>query len=905
MLPSAHDEGSAMDEVPGAAARSAAGDDARLAAFTYRGETSRNISFPLGGIGTGSIGFSGSGRLIDWEIFNRPNKGSVNGYSHFAVKAMDGDRLVDARILAGPVEDRFAGDWLGTRSNTFGFGVRRESLSGMPHFARAEFVGTFPVAELRLGDDRFPGTASVTAFSPFIPLNDRDSSIPAAFFEIAIENNGPKDYDFTVAGSLANPILGQVRAELQAAAGCTLVHLSPDALDAGDPRYGDLSLATDALDTSHQRFWYRGEWFDAIEVYWRDFTSAARFVDRFYPPERTFPLDRFGTRNHSVLAAHFRLAPGERRVTRFALTWNFPNCENYWLRERAERAAASAGLRNSWRNYYATQWADSAASARFALGAWDRLRAETWLFRDALYASSLPRPMLDAVAANLSILKSPTVLRLEDGTFYGWEGVRIDEGSCEGSCTHVWNYAQAQAYLFPGLERSMRDADYRHNLRPDGGMPFRLQLPVGVRWSDERPCPDGQFGGVMKVYRDWKLCGDDAWLRRVWPAAKRSLEYAWSPENEDRWDPDRSGILRGRQHHTLDMELFGPNAWLCGFYLGALKAGAAIAEHLGERESAASYRAMFARGKAWMDENLFNGGYYIHKLDVRDRTALEAFASASGSIIVPGSVMQMYWSDEHGEIKYQIGDGCLVDQVLAQWHATLYGLGEIFDRGQHAKALDAILRHNFIDPISDAYNPCRVFCVDGEAGTVVCTWPEGARKPAIPVVYAQETFHGCEYAFATQLIQTGRIDDAIRVVAAVRDRYDGAKRNPWNEMECGSNYARSLASYALLPALSGFSCDVGAGMLGFAPRAAGQFLWSHGTAWGTYRGDARTAEVAVLGGRLALAELCLGGLEAGAVRAAVAGHTIAVTRAGDAIGFAAPLVLEAGQSVAVHTTASA
>src|SRR5262249_18402748 len=156
----------------------------------------------------------------------------------------------------------------------------------------------------------------------------------------------------------------------------------------------------------------------------------------------------------------------------------------------------------------------------------------------------------------------------------------------------------------------------------------------------------------------------------------------------------------------------------------------------------------------------------------------------------------------------------------------------IFDPAQNAKALDAILRHNFLGRISDAYNPCRVFCVDDEAGTIVCTWPEGARKPAIPLVYSQETFHGCEYAFPVQLVQVGRIGDATRVVAAVRARYDGVKRNPWNEMECGSNYARSLASWALLPAMGGFSCDVGAGMLGFAPRVAGQFLWSHGTAWG-------------------------------------------------------------------------
>ena len=58
--------------------------------FVYRGAKTNQISFPLGGIGSGSIGLAGNGRLLDWEIFNRPNKGSVNGFSHFAIKAESG-----------------------------------------------------------------------------------------------------------------------------------------------------------------------------------------------------------------------------------------------------------------------------------------------------------------------------------------------------------------------------------------------------------------------------------------------------------------------------------------------------------------------------------------------------------------------------------------------------------------------------------------------------------------------------------------------------------------------------------------------------------------------------------------------------------------------------------------------
>ena len=60
----------------------------------YTGDFTNEISFPLGGIGTGSIGLGGNGRLIDWEIFNRPSKGSINGYSHLAIKAVKDNKPI-------------------------------------------------------------------------------------------------------------------------------------------------------------------------------------------------------------------------------------------------------------------------------------------------------------------------------------------------------------------------------------------------------------------------------------------------------------------------------------------------------------------------------------------------------------------------------------------------------------------------------------------------------------------------------------------------------------------------------------------------------------------------------------------------------------------------------------------
>jgi non-lysosomal glucosylceramidase len=831
-------------------------------AFTYTGAKTKEISFPLGGIGSGCIGLAGNGRLIDWEIFNRPNKGSVNGLSHFAIKAESQGRVLDARVLhadyLGPCIGQFNTPFTGV-----GFGVTRPFLTGVPHFTSAEFDGAFPFATLRFIEQRFPGQVSLMAFNPFIPLNDADSSIPAAFFSVEIENITDQPLTYTICAVLANPASCDTQSAFAVDGVVKHIKLTSASIVKTDIAFGDMTVATDANDISHQNYWYRGDWFDSLQVFWKDLTTPGTFTNRVY--DAPLPAPRRGVGDHCTLAAHVDLAPGERKSVRFVMSWNYPTCANYWNPPDAadaftlgttEACACADGSCGSvpatWKNYYATLFHDSTHSATYALENWDRLYEGTHAFKEALFSSTAPPYVLDAVSANLSTLKSPTVLRLEDGSFYGFEGCHGCEGCCEGSCTHVWNYAYALPFLFPALERSMRSLDYTYNMRFDGKMGFRLQLPLGRPFSNYHAAVDGQFGGVIKAYRDWKISGDDAWLRAHWNAIKRSIEFAWRKTNEDKWDLDKDGVLEGRQHHTLDTELFGPNAYLTGFYLAALKAAAEMATHFGEADKAQDYGALFERGRAWVDHHLFNGTYYHQDIDVTDKAILARFTDADAHY---GSVEKAYWDEEHGQIKYQIAEGCHIDQVIAQWHANISGLGDIFDRIKVKSALRAIYEHNFKPSMRDVFNPCRVFAVNDEAALVICDWPRGTIKPAVPLPYAEEAQNGYEYQAAIHMIQEGLVDEGLEVVKAIRDRYDGEKRNPWNEFECGNNYARSMASYALLPALSGFEFDMVRGHIGFAPvHSPHQFrcFWSLDGAWGAYERRDGTLYVHVTAGRLTL-----------------------------------------------------
>ncbi|WP_306262167.1 GH116 family glycosyl-hydrolase [Pararhizobium sp. IMCC21322] len=835
--------------------------------WAYTASNAPYAVFPLGGIGAGSLGIGADGRLQDWEVFNRPSKGSVNGFTHFAVRAERAGQVVDTRILHGPFTGNRSGSFLGAQYNAFGFGPRRPQMTGFPSFRKSTLTGPYPAADLEFEDIAFPGTVKMRALSPFIPLRDRESSMPVAMFEVSFVNDGDTPLDYTLFGCLAFDFVdvgANANVTIDTSKGLRLTGTTSHPSDHAD--HAQLSLATDHDDVSFQHHLYRGNWFDTMEVYWADISKGGRLKDRKYTDLKGLEAHNQADANeHSLMAAHVTVPPGETGTIRVALSWYVPNVQKYWISQFPITCCGTQETQSQWRNYYATEWTGSEAVADEVLENWNHLTEQTLGFRDALTDTTLPHVITDAVSANLSILKSATVLRLEDGTFYGFEGCHPSSGCCEGSCTHVWNYQQALPFLFPALERSMRVADFVENQDPEsGGMAFRMALPKGIGRSTVRPCADGQFGNVMKAFRDWKLHGDDDWLKQLWPHIKAAIDFAWHPNNHDLWDPDQTGILSGRQHHTLDMELFGPSSWLCGFYLGALAAGAQMAETVGDTQSAELYRKLFANGKNWVGEHLFNGDWFMQQINVEDKKTLAPFVTDKGQVMhMSGDIYQQYWSDEHSEIKYQIGEGCAIDQVLAEWHARLYGLEHLYDPDKFATAVRSIYEHNFVERIGDLANPCRVFGMEEESGTTICSWPNGVDRPVIPLPYSQETMHGFEYAFGCQLMMIGEVDKGIRVFEAVRDRYQGHNRNPWNEIECGSNYARSMASYAAIPVLTGFEYDASAAHMGFAPvhTKDGHFksLWSNGLSWGQIEIAEDTTRLSVLGGALSIKTLSLNG----------------------------------------------
>ena len=831
--------------------------------ISYSGKKTNEISFPLGGIGTGCIGLLGNGRLADFEIFGKPNKKCLAGLSFFSVKAEKDGKFIDARILNTDSESSRTGfeqyaDEKDLLFNGYGYGPASSTLSGVPHFPSSDFSVSFPYAEMNFSYEKFPGKIKMLAFNPFIPLNDSDSSIPAAMFEFEIKNDSSDNIDYTLCGALENPLQnckntfdGDIHTNMK----CIRLHSYDDIIDDGalDSPYNakNLCIATDAEYVSYQEYFFRGTWFDKLQTFWNDFTQSSFFKNRSY----LVP----GEKDPGVISAHFTLAPGQKKNIRFVISWYMRYLSNYWLPiPKAENEDNESYLsKNRWRNYYVRFFSSSLECAAYCFAHWDRLNAETKQFTESLYSSTVPNEIIEAVASNLCILKSSTILRHSDGNIIGFEGSHAKAGSCEGNCSHVYNYAYALAHLFPKLERGLRESEFLYCMDDDGALDFRVPAPLGRHSELHFPCVDGQMGAVIKTYREFKLSGDEKWLKKMWPYVKKSIDFTFSSKNCFRWDPDRSGIIRGRQHNTLDTELFSPSSWLQGMYTLALLSASEMAEIVKDKKSAAEYRCIFEKAKKYLNTDLFNGKYFFQKIDLTDKSLIEGYPSM-GWYDSSVSVSDYYWSDEYGEIKYQIGEGSAIDQTLAQWHANNIGLGEIYEKDKLLSALDTIYNLNFKKTMRDFFNPCRNFCINDEAGVTICTYPENAKKPKIPIPYAEECMNGFEYQAACLMIQSGMVKEGLDIVKAIRKRYDGEYRNPFSEMECGSSYVRSLASYTLINAFSGLGYDLYNESISFNPLIQfsdnGYFkcFFAAGEAYGTIEIGPKYVEMKILSGEIKL-----------------------------------------------------
>lgn len=805
-----------------------------------RGSESEVAAFPLGGIGTGNVSIGARGQFRDWELANRPDKGATLPFTFFAVHTEAGGKAV-SRVL----ESRLPGPHDGDQGHYAG------SVAGLPRLEGSRMVGEYPLLRIDFEDSDLPVEVSLEALTPLVPLDADASGLPAAVLRYSVSNRSSSTVDVSIAGSMANPVgitgynvfhfpdyTGNPANRWIEERGFRGICFEND-LDSSDLLFGTAALVTSDESVTAKPQWLSGYWQDGVQVFWNEFSSSGRLTpeERFSIDEPPFP-EWFTKLRVGSLAISHELEPGESRDFEFVISWHFPNRPQAW---QGNINLDNSNAAKTIRNHYATLYSSAVEVAHHLIKNLESLESTTRTFHDALHNSSLPRELIDAAASNLVVLRSTTCFRLEGGVFAAWEGSFDHRGSCEGTCTHVWNYAQAAAWLFPELERSARRTEFMKEVREDGRMNFRANSVFGNLPWDFHAAVDGQLGAVIRLFREWRFSGDASLVKDCWPGAKLALEFAFS-----HWDSNGDGVLDSEQHNTYDIEFHGENSLANSIWFAALLAGAELADFMGEGETSARYREIARKGSAQMDELLFNGEYYIQKIEDVDSR------------------------------RYQYGSGCLSDQVFGQTLAYLTGLGHILPAEHVKSAVNSVYRYNFRENLENHESVQRTYALNEEGGLVLCSWPQGGR-PRIPFVYSDEVWTGIEYQVAAHLIFEGLTEEGLHIIRTVRQRYNGATRSPWNEVECGNHYARSLASWAALIAWSGAQWDAAGRHLEFTPAVQGDLVtfFSTGTGWGSVSIGDEAIEISVLGGEVSFDSLAVRGraAQAATLTAISAGET--------------------------------
>jgi uncharacterized protein (DUF608 family) len=549
----------------------------------------------------------------------------------------------------------------------------------------------------------------------------------------------------------------------------------------------------------------------------------------------------FGNRLVGGLGKRFTLAPGTQVEAVFLVVWHFPRLLSSQLSELIDF--------NRLRRSYVNRFSSARAVADYVVANFARLTGDTRLWNETWYDSTLPYWFLDRTFIPISTLATSTCYLFNTGRFYAFEGVLC----CQGTCQHVWNYAQSVARIFPELERDLRQrTDFGTAWHENGAIDYRGEFARHV-------AHDGQCGVILRAWREHLTSPTPQYLKQCWPRIRKSIEFLIG------CDHDENGLFEGEQYNTLDAAWWGPMAWISSLYIAALRAGEAMASEMNDAPFATRCRALAERGSNQLLKTLYNGEYFFHKPD-----------------------------PNHPE-GTNTNNGCHIDQLMGQAWALQVGLPRIVPVPESISSLEAIWKYNFTlnaGGYRDAMQPVikggRWYAMPGEGGVVMTTFPRGGAAASNGkggfAFYFNEVWTGQEHQLAAHMMWEGLVEKALVITRVLHDRHHPSRRNPFNEVECSDHYARAMSSFGTFLAACGFEHHAPKGHLGFNPRLApsdfrAPFVLAEG--WGTFNQKAdpksQTAELILRWGHLRLRTIALTaveGLKPAKVTASIGNKTI-------------------------------
>jgi len=770
-----------------------------LASLTARGKPSswtdwaalQHIGMPVAGIGTGTVYLGGDGRLWGWDIFNVPHEGAVP-VTIKGIPERNGANYVQPSKMESP--------W----NVKHGLLLHIDGKTKSPDhtgFPKVESTGQYPIGQIALNDPAGAISVVMETYSPFIPLDYDNSSLPVAVMEITLKNAGESAAKVELEAYLENAAiryqptttstdLRRVSRTMPVSGGAMVMGEVKNLTAKTEPApalkslrdHGSMALAILAPGATAQAA--RGKAGDQAET----------------------PLSQ--AQQMAVRAPLVIPAKGEIKTT-VLIAWHFPQLHPTMTKLPDPR------------RWVAERFADAAAVVTHTAKELRYLSDFTHAFRDTWYGhetgrnrGTLPHWLLERSLWTMSTLTTNGTYRLTKGRVWGWEGT----GCCPGTCTHVWHYGQSAGRLFPQLEIDLRE---RTDFTPDAMTPDGLIRFRGTYSKGDHACIDGQAGILLRCYREHLSDPTGEFLKRNWQHIEKATEFLVRSEAKGK-PGGNDGIFTQRFENTLDAKWGGEIPWIIGIYLAGLTAAAAMADEMGNKPVAARWREIIAKGSAAY-AGYFDAkhGYYKAKCTEQEMLPIH---------VGPGSHIDM----------------CLGDFWLAQ-----VGLPYVGNKEQLRQAMDSLYKYNFVPDMGvfrEQTKPHsgRHYALAGEGGLVMATWPHGglpeACKKAWQFMYFQECMSGFEHSAAALMVSLAKdesdplLTQGLTVCRAIHDRYDASRRNPYNEIECSDHYARAMASYGVFIAATGFYCHAPTGLLRFEPKIgakdfAGPFIgagaWGH------------------------------------------------------------------------------
>lgn len=714
----------------------------------YEGNYLSGIDFPIGALGGGTIRMNGKAERAWWQIFNN----------------------FEERSGSGIVPNSFFAIRTNTNGTTVVKALQTSSVGQFSAMNSLKFTGEFPFGWYNFNDNTLPVEVRMEAFNPLIPMDLKNSAIPCAIFKITVKNTSANASNISILGTQQNAVgfngYGAIYSSRKFSGyGSNVNTIVSDASSTSlkmTGTNGSLQLSAYETGMSSSASW------DNLNTLYDDFSADGALTGA-----ATAISPIAGTTVDGALAKDFTLAPGEEKTITFVLSWYFPG-GSFGRTDVPLWNFPNGGC------MYENWWANANEVDGYVKTNFNMLDEKTRLYHETLYASNIPRYVLDRVNSNLCVLKSPTAFWTTNGYFGVWESTS-DKEEWFGNCKHVYQYAQSISWIFPELSRKIMDQNL-NTQTTEGLLPSRDGEMLNAL--------DGHLGTILGIYRDYLLTDDNVWLNTVWAKTKKAMDYVIT-----KYDADKNGTFEGAYANTLDGSTSGTNPVIGGMYVAALNATAKMAERMNDITSRDLYNSIAITAKTNISTLLWDDNlkYFVEK-----------------SQNLPNSS--------------SFGNGSYIGMFDGQWWSNMLDLGQIYPLDKTIISLSQIYNRNKVTDIDGQYSTgYRDFLGNGDTGWIMSKF--AGTLPAHPVHYHSEVMSGFEYAFAASMLQYGMINEGLDVVNNIAKRYDGRFRaagsevqagsnatvfgtgSPFGEDECGDFYGRALSSWSILTSLQGFNYD--------------------------------------------------------------------------------------------------